>query len=417
VAASVRFLREAQVMRRLLLLTLIAISGLILVFFLIRRRNRPPEVPFTRVTRETVVSALTTNGKVEPIEWGSARAQVAGLVMRTPVRRGQMVEKGDVLVQLDSAPLEADLAAAEARVSGVQAELQTLQQGGRSAEIATLNGAIEAAEQELAVAQREYDSNRRLQSKGAIANLEVTASKERVERVQLQIQSLETRKAALVSPPDRSAAEARLNEAQAAVAAAKEKIGMTTVRAPIAGTVYQFDLKPGAYLNPGDLVANIGRLETVRVIVYVDEPDLGRVEVGMPVTITWDALPGRQWTGGVERKPTQVIALGARQVGEVGCVIGNPDLDLLPGTNVNAEIRSKVVENVLTIPNAALRREGLKTGVFVLENGAIRWRDVKLGVASVVRSQVVGGLRDRDSVALPTDRALKDGMAVTAAYP
>lgn len=403
-------------MRRLLLI-LIAISSTLLIFLLARRRAQPAEIPFANVTRETVISALTTNGKVEPIEWGTARAEVAGLVMRTLVKRGQTVAKGAVLVQMDAAPLEADLAAAQARVSGVRADLETLEAGGRSSDVATLNASLDAAKQELAAAQREYDANRRLQSKNAITNAEVTASRERVERAQLQIQSFGKRKESLVSQPDRSAADARLREAQAAVSAATEKIGMTTVRAPVAGTVYQFDLKPGAYLNPGDLVANVGKLDTVRVIVYVDEPDLGRVEVGMPVTITWDAMPGRQWTGAVERKPAQVIALGTRQVGEVGCVIGNPDLDLLPGTNVNAEIRSTVVQNALTIPNAALRREGGKVGVFALEGERIVWRELKLGAASVVRSQVLSGLKEGDSIALPTEKPLKDGMAVTAVYP
>jgi HlyD family secretion protein len=409
-------LREAEAVKRLLLI-LIAITSVILVYLLITRRNTPPTIPFTKVTRETVVSALTTNGKVEPLEWGSARAEVAGLVTRTLVKRGQNVTKGAVLVELQAAPVQSDLAAAQARVAQAQAEIQTLNQGGRSAELATINGSLEAAKQELAAGQREYDVNRRLQAKNAITGLEVTTSKERVERAQLQIQSLGQRRSALVSQPDRSAADARLHEAEASVASAREKIAMTVVRAPVSGTVYQLDIKPGAYLNPGDLVGNIGKLDTVRVVVYVDEPDLGRVEVGMPVTITWDAVPGRQWTGTVERKPTQVIALGTRQVGEVGCVIGNPDLDLLPGTNVNAEIRSKVVDNALTIPNSALRRDAGKIGVFVLAGGRIQWQEVKLGVASVVRSQVLSGLGEGDSVALPTDRALKDGAPVTPVYP
>ena len=78
---------------------------------------------------------------------------------------------------------------------------------------------------------------------------------------------------------------------------AETQIEQSIVRAPIEGTVYQFDLKPGAYLNAGDTVASIGRLDQVRVNVNVDEPDLGHVAVGMPVIITWDALAGRQWAG------------------------------------------------------------------------------------------------------------------------
>ncbi len=404
-------------MKRRLLWALTATGALVLLYFLLMRRHAPPEVPFTKVVRESVVSALTTNGKVEPLQWASARTEVAGLVSRIETHRGQKVVRGTPLVQLDSVAAQSEVAAAQARVGQVQADLETLRQGGRSTEIATLGANLDAAKQELAAAQRDYDALQRLQAKNAATGAEVNAARERLERAQVQIRGLEQRRTSLVSQPERSAAEARLREAQASVAAARGKMGMLVVRAPIAGTVYQFDLKPGAFLNPGDLVANIGKLEAVRVIVYVDEPDLGRVEVGMPVNITWDALPARRWTGLVERKPSQVVALGTRQVGEVSCIIGNPDLDLLPGTNVNAEIRSQVVQNALTIPNASLRREGERTGVFLLADGRIVWREVKLGVASVVRSQVLSGLQEGDSIALPSDRALKNNMAVSATYP
>src|SRR5207244_2712857 len=149
---------------------------------------------------------------------------------------------------------------------------------------------------------------------------------------------------------DHSGAEARLDEAKTAAQLAEARIRMSEVQAPISGTVYKFDLKPGAYLNAGDLVASIGRLDHVDVKVYVDEPDLGRVMKGMPVTITWDALPGRQWKGSVDRTPAQIVPLGSRYVGEVVCVIENPDHGLLPGTNVSAAILSETVEGAVTIP-------------------------------------------------------------------
>jgi multidrug efflux pump subunit AcrA (membrane-fusion protein) len=116
--------------------------------------------------------------------------------------------------------------------------------------------------------------------------------------------------------------------------------------------------------------------------------------------------------------PTQIVALGTRQVGEVGCVIDNPDRDLLPGTNVDVEIQSKVVDNALTIPREALRRQGDQSGVFVLAPGnTIAWRPVQLGVSTTTRAEVTSGLSDSDSVALPTDKPLHAGMDVTPVFP
>jgi HlyD family secretion protein len=384
----------------------------------ISRKTAPPEVPFARTSRETIVSTIPTNGKVEPIEWATARAGRPGAVQKIFVHRGQMVQAGDPLVALDRGPAAANVAAAEARVKGAQAQQMVIDEGGRAADIADIDGSLARARLDLETAQRDYDTLQRLESHQAATHKEVQDAQERVKQAQLQIQSLQQRRAALVTQPDKAAAEARVNEAQASEEIARTNLDLSVVRAPVSGTVYQFDLTLGAFLQAGDLVANIGRLDQVRVKVYVDEPDLGRVGAGMPVTISWEALPGHQWKGVVDRLPTEVTPLGTRQVGEVGCVIDNPGHELVPGTNVDAEIQSKVVENAVTAPREALRRDNGESGVLALgADNVLEWRTVQIGVTSAGRVQVTGGLRDGDSVALPTERVIKAGMRVTPVYP
>jgi RND family efflux transporter MFP subunit len=244
----------------------------------------------------------------------------------------------------------------------------------------------------------------------------LNATREAVQRAELQIQSYERRRSALVTVNDRTIADARVRDAQALAEAASRRIELSEIRSPMSGILYQLDIRQGAYLNPGDLVGSVGRLNQLRVVVYVDEPDLGRVAKAMPVTITWDALAGRQWKGTVEKLPTQIVPLGTRQVGEVICVIENPDLTLVPGTNVNAEIRSQVVENALAIPKEAIRREGTQSGVLELQDKRVVWHPVKLGTASVSRVQVIEGLSEGDFVAMPVDRPLKTNDAVRPQY-
>jgi multidrug efflux pump subunit AcrA (membrane-fusion protein) len=135
----------------------------------------------------------------------------------------------------------------------------------------------------------------------------------------------------------------------------------------------------------------------------------------MPVTITWDALPGRQWKGEVDRTPTEIVAMGARQVGEVLIDIANPDMDLKPGANVNAVILSETVDNAITIPKEAVHREKGQTGVYLLEDGTIRWRTITQGVNNTTRTQV-RELKEGDAVALPSEKPLKDGAAVEPAF-
>jgi len=186
------------------------------------------------------------------------------------------------------------------------------------------------------------------------------------------------------------------------------------LRAPIGGVVYQMDVKAGAYLNPGDLVANIGDIKRLSVNVYVDEPELGRVALEMPVTITWDGLAGREWTGRVDRLPAQIQALGSRQVGEVVVRIDNEDGSLKPGANVNAAIRSREAAGAIIIPKECLRRDSSgKQGVFVVEGGKLAWRDVKIGVVNITHAQVLTGVQSNDNVVLASDQLLTTNLVVT----
>ena len=143
-------------------------------------------------------------------------------------------------------------------------------------------------------------------------------------------------------------------------------------------------------------MGSVGKLDPVRVRVYVDEPELGRVEPGESVRITWDALAGREWKGTVQRKPTEVVALGSRQVGEVLCTVDNPNRDLTPGTNVNAFILTKVVQNALSIPKTTVRRDN-GVGVFVLQkDNTVQWRGIQTGISDALRVEVLDhGLKRR----------------------
>ncbi len=388
----------------------------ILLIWSLARRSSPPEVRFLRVSRQTLVSTIQTNGKVEPITWASARAAVAGTVEHVFIERGQFVRQGDPLVQLDSRQAEADLAAATARMNEARAELQLLHSGGRPAQLSDIDNQLDRDRLDLQTAQRDFDSLKRLEAKQAATRVDVATAHARVEQLQIEIRTLEQRRQNLIAPSDRTLGEAKLHEADAAATLARRNLDLSIVRSPLDGSVYQFDIHEGAYLEIGALVANIGRIDQVRVLVYVDEPDLGRVAKNDPVLITWDALPGRSWRGRVDKPATQISALNTRQVGEVGTIVENPGHDLLPGTNINAEIQSGSVENALTIPKEAIRRRNDQTGVLILQNERVYWRPVELGIATLLRAEVKSGLKEGDSVAGPTDIPLPDGAKVKPVF-
>ena len=397
------------------LLLLLAIAAVAVIAWGIVRKSRPPVVNFARVTRQTLVSTLPTNGKVEPYEWQAVRAETAGLVSRVPVRLGEPVAKGAVLAEMSDPALAADVEAAEARVAEARANLAALEQGGRSSDRADIANSLAQARLNLDQEKKEAAALERLEQKQAATHMEAQAAADKVRQTEALIAGLEKRRTALVGATDVEASKARLADAEAALRLARQHAASSVVRVPIGGEIYNLAARPGDYLNIGDPIADVGRLDRVRVRVYVDEPLLGRVAPGQPVTITWEALPGKQWHGAVEQMPSSIQTLGSRQVGEVVCTIENPGRELIPGTNVDAAIRTAVAENALVIPKEALRHDSTGDYVFLLKGDTVERRAVKTGISTVNQLQVAEGLAEGDAVALPTDVPLAAGTRVTPA--
>ena len=101
----------------------------------------------------------------------------------------------------------------------------------------------------------------------------------------------------------------------------------------------------------------------------------------------------------------------------MSCTIANPSRDLVPGGNVNADIRTNMVASALSMPKEALRRDAGGPGVFLLQDDTLVWRRVKTGASTVTRVQILEGLHDGDAVALPTDLVLRAGQRVNPVYP
>ena len=259
--------------------------------------------PFRRPVRQTISNTLSTNGKVEPIEYVDVRVDTPGLVKSLPVHAGENVRQGQLLAELSHPGGAEEQAAAEARAAQARVELDALRAGGRGSEIAELEGNLNRLRTQREAAQKNAEALERLVKANAATRFEADQAAQTVRDLDAQIQTLAQRKTALVGKSDLAAAQARLQEAEVNIQLAKTHLAQNFIHSPIAGTLYSLPARLGAYLQAGDPVGSVGKLDPVRVRVYVDEPELGRVAAGEPVRITWDALPGKEWTGTVEKRP------------------------------------------------------------------------------------------------------------------
>jgi HlyD family secretion protein len=395
-----------------IILAIVVIAVAAFGWWIYRVRSTPPTVPFAKAIRQKIANNLSTNGKVEPQNYEEVHASVQGLIARLPVHQGDTVAQGQVFAEISQPGQQDELQSAEAHVAQARAELSTLNAGGRSADIAEIEGNLAVLHRQRDDAQSTVDSLQRLVNKQAATTFELKQARDAVSEIDARIAALEKRRPALVGKGDIEAAQARVRDAEAGVALAKTHMAQNVITAPLSGMIYDLPVRAGAYVHAGDLLGAIGKIDPVRVRVYVDEPELGRVAIGQPVRITWDALPGKEWTGTVDRLPTQIVAQGARQVGEVLCTIQNEGHELLPGTNINAFILTQVVDNALTIPKSAVRQEQGK-GVYVFQqDGTVRWTNITTGASDALHVEVTGGLSEGAQVMLPSDVTVHNGDQV-----
>ena len=365
------------------------------------------------VERGPIRSVVSTNGKIEPVLNFEAHAPIATTVKRLLVKEGDHVRKGELLLELDDADIRTQAARAQAQIKAAQAEQSALKTGGTQEEVLTLNSQLSKARSARDLAQRNLDAFRRLQQQGAASPGEVRQAEDNLQREQADVNLLEQKQKDRYSSPEIAKVQAQASEAQASYDAAEDAVSKSMVRAPFDGLVYALPVKQGAFVQAGDLLLQEADLAHVLVRAFVDEPDVGRLQSGQRVEVTWDALPGRTWTGTVSTVPSTVKLRGSRNVGEATCVVDNKDLRLLPNVNVGVTIVAAEHSNVLTLQRDALRIDESKPYVYRIVDNHLKRQTIEFSLQNLTRVEITSGLSEGDRVALPAeDKPLSDGATV-----
>ena len=395
----------------------------IVIYGLVRLTGRQPAAKISAVTpvRENLVSSISSNGKVEPIGSFVMRAQLDTFVEKVSAVEGQQVKRGRLLLELDVKDAAARLAEARSKLLRAEDDLRAAKAGGRSDEAAKAEGALATAVALRDRLQRNHDALERLITQQAATKEELAANDLELAKAQSQVAQVTAAKQEFERGVklDANRASLQVEQLRSEVAALEEKVQDGRIAAPGDGTLYSLPVRAGDYVKVGELLAEMADLHKVRVRAFIDEPELGGLETGEQVRITWDALPNRTWMGKTQVIPKQVVQRQARSVGELLCEVNNDKLELLPNINVNVRINSRERIGVLSVPRGAVEAENGRRFVFVVLRNALgvgkatlEKREIHVGIADATNYEVTGGLNEGEMVALPGDVDLKDGMAV-----
>lgn len=403
-----------------ILLALAAIVGLVLL----SGRKPVPSVPTQTVKRTNISSAISTNGKIEPITPYEIRALVQSHVNVVHATEGQLVKKGQLLLDLDDGQLRADVAHAREELVNNEENLRIARAGGQVSQLAQFDSDIRKVEVERTRLQALVATLDKLVSQQAATPHDLSEARANLARTESERDRLIASRADFVRQTTMDVGRQTLlvSQSQETLRTLLQKLSSTHIVSPADGTLYSLPVHLNDLVREGDLLAAVADLKQIRARAFVDEPELGGLVPGQNITVTWDALPGRTWPGRTTQIPRQVVPHGTRTVGELLCIINNDDQRLIPNTTVNVRIELAVRSSVLVVPRGAVLFEGSHRSVFVVESGTsssiLRKREVDLGISDSTAYEVRSGVNEGDVVAIlgnltePTD-----GMKVRVEKP
>ncbi len=380
------------------------------------------EVRVKNVEHRDLVAKVRASGHIEPKRSVDISADISGRIVELPIEEGQNVREGDLLLVIDATQYRAAVQRAEAAVAEARArEVQ--------------------ARTDYEQARRDGDrlSQLRARTQNLITDQEVERAVTLAEVKQALWQ----------------ASEHGVDMARAAVQEAQDRLDKTVIRAPMSGRITRLAVEKGETAivgtmnNPGSLLLTVSDLSEMEAVIEVDETDIPEVSIGDSAVVEIDAFPNQRFTGRVTKignssiRPVQSRTATSSEQAidfEVRIALHMPPEGIRPDLSATADVITATREEVLAIPIIALtlideedfelmenelmaadsariagRDASQIEGVYVVEDGAVHFRPVVIGITGDDYFEVLQGLREGETIvsgSYQAIRELRDGAAV-----
>lgn len=302
--------------------------------------------------RGSLVAAVSATGTLNPVVSVQVGSQVSGQIKEIFVDYNSVVKKGDVIARIDPESFALRVNQAMADLEAGRATALT-----QRANLAALQAEVSRAEVARAEAERNLKRNQMLVEKGFVSQAALETSQSAAATAGEQVKTAQAQRA--VGEAQVRNGEALVKQRESQLAQAKVDLERTTIRAPVDGIVISRSVDAGqtvaASLQAPTLFLIARNLTDMQVEASIDEAEIGRVVIGQDATFTVDSFPGRTFGGKITqvRKAAQVVQNVVTYIAVISAP--NPDLTLLPGMTTNVRIITARREDVLKMPNAALR--------------------------------------------------------------
>jgi HlyD family secretion protein len=322
--------------RWLILVCVVVVAGLLVAWGL--SRSTPAQHFTAKVERGAINDVVEATGTINAVITVQVGSQVSGTIAKLNVDFNSRVHKGDVVALIDPALFKGALLQAAADLENAKANLIAAKAN------------LEKARAGLVQTKADYDRALALTKGGVLSQQQLDMAKANYDSASAAVNGA----AANVTQ-----AEAQVSQKAAAVAVAQTNLDYTVIRSPIDGTVVARNVDVGqtvaASLQAPTIFTIAQDLKKMWVYAKTDESDVGNIKLGKPVSFKVDAFPKDTFRGAVSQVRMNATTVQSVVTYDTIVEFANPDLKLFPGMTAYVTIPVATVENVLKVPNTALR--------------------------------------------------------------
>ncbi|MCX8517926.1 MAG: efflux RND transporter periplasmic adaptor subunit [Rhodoferax sp.] len=305
-----------------------------------------------KIERGNLQATVAASGAVNPVALVTVGTQVSGQIRDLLVDFNSEVKAGQLLARIDPETFEYRVRSAQADVDSARAAVATAQ-----AQVLVAETQVARAQTDVSEAQRDLERKQSLVEKQFIAHSEADKARALVNTSQQALKAVQAQVA--VAQAGVRSAQASVAQREAALAQARIDLGRTRITSPVNGIVIKRAIERGqtvaASLQAPELFTIAQNLHDMQVEAAIDESDVGRLHAGQSASFTVDAFPGQTFEGQIKqvRKAASNVANVVTYVAVLA--FANPDGKLLPGMTANVRVVTQQRQEVLKVPNAALR--------------------------------------------------------------
>ncbi|MFG1429706.1 efflux RND transporter periplasmic adaptor subunit [Xanthobacter sp. V2C-8] len=371
-----------------------------------------PAVVVEQVERGDLVQTVVASGHVETPYRVEIGAQITGMVGEVLVEEGQSVTRGQPLISIEREELNAILVQAQGAVAQAEARLRQLTE--LTLPVAKEN--LAQAQALLKNAQATYDRTSELAGHGNATRAALDDAQRALDQARAQVNAGQFQ-VFTASPggSDQVVAQTQLDQANAALEAARSRLAYATITAPRDGVLISRSVERGTIVQPGRTLLVLAPAGDTQLVVDVDERNLGMIALGQPALASADAYPSQRFAAKVTYINPGVDI--TRATVQVKLTVPDPPAYVRQDMTVSVDIETARRSGVLVLPRRAVR--DLQSGqpwVLAIRDGRAYHQAVKVGLAGNMHLEITEGLKAGD-LAIPEGAGIAAGQRVRPVLP